>query len=82
MYNLTFYDLQTKHGHCYQWTETEAHRGANDIATAVIKYLESIDRGGQYNNISFYSDTCGGQNRNKVITTAFLSFLTTSQNIM
>ena len=81
MYNLTFYELHSKNGHCYWWTEAEAHRGANDIATAVVKYLELVDQSGKYREVVLYSDTCGGQNRNKVMATALLSFLTKSHNV-
>lgn len=64
IYNLTFYELQTKKGACYMWSESEAHRGANDIATAVVKYLEKIDQTAEYDKVILYSDTCGGQQNN------------------
>ena len=35
----------------------------------------------QYKRVIMYSDTCGGQNRNKIIITAILSFLSQSSNI-
>ena len=82
MYNLTFYELQTGLGHCYTWTEAEANRGANDIATCVVKFLKLVDEGGKYDKVILYSDTCGGQNRNRHLITAILSFLYTSKNII
>lgn len=81
MYNLTFYELQTNQGHCYTWTEAEANRGANDIATAVILFLEMLDVQGLYEHIILYSDTCGGQNRNRHLITAIVSFLDRSHHI-
>lgn len=80
-YNLTFYELQTGTGHCYTWTESEANRGSNDIASLIIKFLTMIDETGGVHRVILYSDTCGGQNRNKVVITAILSFLATSRNI-
>lgn len=80
-YNLTFYELQTKMGHCYYWTEAEACRGANDIATAIVMYLEKVDATERYKEVVLYSDTCGGQNRNKICITAILSFLSSAKTI-
>lgn len=80
-YNLTFYELQTSEGHCYYWTEAEACRGANDIATAVVMFLEKLDSKKKYSEIVLYSDTCGGQNRNRIICTAILSFLSKATSI-
>lgn len=63
------------------WTEAEAHRGANDIATCVVKFLEEVDQKGEYESVILYSDTCGGQNRNRILITAIPSFLAQSTNI-
>lgn len=79
-YNLTVYELQTGRGLCYTWHEGEGNRGANDIASCIVKYLQRIDDEG-YNHVVMYSDTCGGQNRNKIFSAAMVHFLSVSKNI-
>ncbi|KAL4710736.1 hypothetical protein ACJJTC_004381 [Scirpophaga incertulas] len=37
VYNLTFYESQTRDGFCYTWNETEGKRGANEISTIFIQ---------------------------------------------
>jgi len=41
----------------------------NEIATSVISWLQLRDKE-EEEHIILYSDTCGGQNRNKVMCTA------------
>lgn len=80
-YNLTVYELQTKRGFCYTWHEGEASRGTNEISSCLVKYLNRIDSEGGVTKVIMYSDTCGGQNRNKIFCTSMIHFLTTSTNI-
>lgn len=54
VYNRTFYQLQNQKGSCFTWTSAEANRGANDIATFVIKFLERPDDTGSCNRIILY----------------------------
>lgn len=82
VYNFTVYELETGEGFCYTWTEAECNRGANDIATCLVKYLEKVDQEGRYEKVIIYSDTCGGQNRNRMVCTAIASFLTASTTII
>ena len=81
MYNLTFYESQTHIGHCHWWTEADTNRAANDVATPVVKFLILLDLSAKYEEVNLSSDTCHGQNRNKIIITAILAFLTSSANI-
>lgn len=81
-YNLTIFELQSKDGFCYFWHEGEGGRGTNEIASCVIKYLQALDDEGETTKVIMYSDTCGGQNRNKIFSSAILHFLTTSKNII
>ena len=80
VYNLTFYELQTGQGYCYTWHEADAGRGSNEIASCLTKYLESLDKK-EYKHVILYSDTAGGQNRNRGICTAIISFLSSSKHI-
>jgi len=65
-YNFTIFDIANKQGYCYMWTETEGNRGSNEIGTCLFKFIELLkDRGVE--EFTFYSDNCGGQNRNRYI---------------
>ena len=70
-YNLTIFQLQDKSGYCYMWPESEAGRGAKDISSAVWFWLNQKDREGMEHAI-LYSDTCGGQNRNRIFSTMLI----------
>ena len=69
MYNLTVYDYRNGQGYFNVWAETTAMRGSNGIASCVYRYLERISKEG-VKKVTLFSDSCGGQNRNK-------NFLTT-----
>ena len=69
-YNLSFYSLGNSNGTCFVWTEVEANRGASEIATCLKLYLESLPD--EVTHVIFYSDACGGQNRNKIIASCLL----------
>ena len=43
VYNMTIYESNTQVGYCNVWTEVDAHRGANEISTCVLKYLHKLD---------------------------------------
>lgn len=79
-YNLTVYELQSNRGFCYFWHEGESGRGSNEIASCVLKYLRQVDEEGK-KHVVLFSDTCGGQNRNKIFSTALIHFIATSKNI-
>ena len=70
VYNLTVYDYRKGQGHCSVWSEVDAMRGSNEIASCVFSYLNEL-RNQQVKNIILFSDSCGRQNRNK----NFLSML-------
>lgn len=65
-YNFTIYDLQKKQGYCFMWTETDANRGSNEISTCLLKFIKMMKESG-YEEYSFFSDNCAGQNRNRFI---------------
>jgi len=66
VYNFTVYDIGKKLGYCYMWNESEAKRGSNEIGTCLMKFLKYMtDKG--VKEFCFYSDNCGGQNRNRFI---------------
>ena len=63
-YNLTVYNLCDKQVFCHLWDETHRKRGSCEIATCLLKSSQSICQSGSVEEITYYSDTCGGQNRN------------------
>lgn len=67
-YNFTVCELQSMQAFCYLWHEGEAHRGPNEIASCIFKFIQkkSEERSNDF-EIIFYSDNCGGQNKNKFI---------------
>lgn len=63
VFNFTIFELAVNKGKQILWHEGIASRGANDIASCVFDYLkEKADEG--VAEVTFYSDCCGGQNRN------------------
>ncbi|XP_070183840.1 uncharacterized protein [Littorina saxatilis] len=64
-YNLTVYDYRNGQGYCNVWAETASSRGSNEIASCVYRYLERISKEGGVKKVVLFSDSCGGQNRNK-----------------
>lgn len=65
-YNFTVYNLISRQGFCYLWHAQIAKRGANEIASCLLHFIESeVNRG--IKSISLYSDNCSGQNRNRFI---------------
>jgi hypothetical protein len=80
VYNFTIYELQTHNGHCFVWNESEGKRGSNEITSAMIKWLQEVDHRG-VKTVILYSDTCGGQNRNRIMCTALSLFLCKASNI-
>ena len=79
VYNLCVYELQTHEGFAYMWNESEGNRGANEIATAVYTWLSAKDEE-KFKECILYSDSCGGQNRNKMMSTMIISFLLQSSS--
>jgi len=75
-YNLTIYDCNTKDVSCYMWHEGVAARGANEILSCIYRHLCNLSP--DVKHVNFYSDTCGGQNRNY---TMLATLSTALQNI-
>lgn len=69
-FNLTIHDCITGQPYCYMWHEAVAGRGANQIASCLYHFLnEKIPD--NIEDITFYSDTCGGQNKNNHVACMF-----------
>lgn len=66
-------------GSCYCWTEIDGKRGSNEISTCILKWLLSLPQ--NITEISLYSDTCGGQNRNQNFSAMLKYFLSTQDHV-
>lgn len=73
VYNLTIHDCDDGQAYCYMWSEVDGGRGANQIASCLSKHLNNIDS--RMSQITLYSDTSGGQNKNTHLVAMFMSIL-------
>lgn len=68
VYNFTIYESVTRAGHCYVWTEADAHRGANEISTCLFDFIvNDVDTRVSIKTLLLYADSCYGQNKNKTV---------------
>lgn len=72
IYNLTVYNCSTCEGINYMWPETEGGRGANEIASCLTRYLKE-EVAEPVTQVTMYSDTCSGQNKNSHMCAALIS---------
>lgn len=70
MYNFTILDCHANTGYCYLWDECNGKKGSTEIGSILLKYLSSLPE--TVTHVASFSDTCGGQNRNKYVTLAAL----------
>lgn len=80
-YNLTIRDCTNDGGttDCFMWHEAIGKRGSEEIASCVLKKLESLPE--SVTHVVTYSDTCGGQNRNINMASMFSYFVSKSNNV-
>ncbi|XP_050519034.1 uncharacterized protein LOC126893129 [Diabrotica virgifera virgifera] len=74
-YNLTVTELQSDNVQCFFfWHEGEGARGAIEIGSCILKYLEEKANATNNNNLEIilYSDNCCGQQKNKFIMGMYL----------
>ena len=69
-YNLSFYTQSNKQGICYLWNETDGSKGSSEVGTCLSFFLNSLRL--PITSVSLFSDTCGGQNKNKSVCAALL----------
>jgi hypothetical protein len=78
---LTVYSLGDKTVVCHVWDETNCKRGACEIATCLLKNTLSVCRSGNVKEVIYFSDSCGGQNRNQFVTASLLFTLSQVPNL-
>ncbi|CAG4992956.1 unnamed protein product [Colias eurytheme] len=69
-FNLTVHDLANDKATCYMCDETISARGANQIASCLWHFLMKLPP--TIKEVTFYSDTCGGQNKNNAVAMMFV----------
>lgn len=65
LYNLGVHDCTNDKGYMYLWSENQAKRGADEIISSILKFLE--DQEELIRNIEelvVFTDNCPGQNKN------------------
>ena len=70
-YNLGIHSLTTGRVTMNVWHEGIASRGADEISSCLLLYCEQLAAAG-VKTLSAYSDSCGGQNRNRKVAAMWL----------
>ncbi|KAL4104361.1 hypothetical protein QTP88_019662 [Uroleucon formosanum] len=69
MFNLTISKSGSQNILAYLWGETTGARGCNEIVTCLYKYLLDLEEKRIYKSVSFFCDSCSGQNKNRAMLT-------------
>lgn len=69
-FNLTIHDNTTLENHCMIWDETISGRGANQVASCLMKWISNLPN--DVTEITIWSDNCAGQNRNTMLFCMYL----------
>lgn len=78
-YNLTTHNMKNDEATCFIWDESQAKRGANEIASCVNMALNDLPSG--IKHVILYSDCCPGQNKNSIFMAMCLWLMQTNTNI-
>ena len=63
LYNFCVFDTATKTSHMFLWDETQGARGAIEIGSCILQWLEEVYEE-PFNSLRIFADNCGGQNKN------------------
>jgi hypothetical protein len=81
-YNLSIYSLGDSKVVCHMWDETQGRRGSCEIATCLMTNIKSLCASNPgMQEITYFSDTCGGQNRNQFVAASMLYSLTKNPSL-
>lgn len=78
-FNLTLHDCSNNQAICFMWHEGMAGRGANQIASCLYKHLLNITP--EIKEVTLYSDTCAGQNKNSFLPAMYMMVLKNNPNL-
>jgi hypothetical protein len=79
VYNLGIHNMADNSAAMFMWDESVASRGASEIGSCLLRYVEEKVHAGA-KNVTCFSDSCGGQNRNFKIAT-LMSYLVQTHGI-
>lgn len=71
VHNFTVYNMLTHSATCYVWHEGEGSLSASEFASCIVDYLSAHT---EPDTFILWSDGCGCQNRNAVLSNALLLF--------
>lgn len=81
-FNFSITELKTGCTECYFWHEGEGNRGADEIASCVLKFIEKKSLSTEENlDFVFYSDNCCGQQKNKFMISMYIYSIMKFKNI-
>lgn len=80
MFNLGVHDARTDRGFFHTWLENQAGRGAQEIASCLIKFLDA-NLQPEAEELIMWSDSCGGQNRNRLMCLMMQHWLAKQENL-
>lgn len=64
LYNCGIHSAKAEKGFCYVWTENQAGKGSQEVASCLIRHIKE-HCGPDVRRLELWSDSCGGQNRNQ-----------------
>jgi len=65
-----------QNAYCYTWTEINGKRGDSEIGSGLLKWIQTLSP--EVKNVTLYSDSCGGQNRNHNIMALMIYIIQTT----
>ncbi|CAH0723007.1 unnamed protein product, partial [Brenthis ino] len=72
VYNLTIYEAALpNNAYCFSWSEVNGRKGSSEIGSILLHYFSNCVPE-NIKEISLFSDTCGGQNRNQYVSALLL----------
>ena len=76
VYNMTGHLSTKRKALCVVWHEGQAGRSGNDIASAVYRMLQEVEKiCPEIDTLTIWSDSCIPQNKNSIMATATTHFL-------
>lgn len=79
-YNLCIFNEVERKGYMYVWNESIGGRGADEIASCLVRYLKEHTNE-HTKKIVLFCDNCAGQNKNIKLTLQIKKFLCEQSNI-
>ena len=81
-HNFTVYDMTSKNICCYFWHESVGGLQSTSFASCLVEYIENELNNNDVNTIFIFSDGCGYQNRNIIMSNATFYCKTTGKTVV